>query len=533
MKKHCSAIALAVGVLLAAVFTLGCRPPEELGEEFYDDGEFYEIEYYMPVMLEGVALYPKDMDLVVAEVNKIIEPVLNARLKVYPISYYLYNEQMPLKIGSNEKFDLMYTSPSINHYFTNIDREAFLPLDWMIDEYAPESKKQVPDWMWEQARVDGKIYGMINMQIMPRFDCAIVNDVAVFDEFLAEDPAYSDYDHTDIYQCIEENNLHPYDLLEEYVRWLKLHNKGLGGKMGAIEVFNNLQTRYHWDDLGTGMYVPGVVAAEDDAADGLTVFNQFETEEFVNDIKRAASYYDEGLIPQSIKNDSTNGVHMPIYDVVPMATWKPNDIRTNDQGRVAMPVRLGNGYYYTSYILGSMTAISSTSKNPARVMKFLEMLRTDVRLLNLLVFGIEGKHFTIEDPVNRPLAVTEIKNQSGYNNSYMTWAYGTEFLDGFYYLDKYADDVYQQNAKINEEGIRSAVLGFNFDIDAEGHSVSTYVANCNSVATTYLAEFQTGKFGLDKVEEKYQEFLTKLKAAGADKVVAEKQRQLNLWLASR
>ena len=55
------------------------------------------------------------------------------------------------------------------------------------------------------------------------------------------------------------------------------------------------------------------------------------------------------------------------------------------------------------------------------------------------------------------------------------------------------------------------------------------MAACKSVCSTYLTEFSTGQHG-DKVMEIYETFIGKLKAAGMDEIVAEKQRQLDAWL---
>jgi len=48
----------------------------------------------------------------------------------------------------------------------------------------------------------------------------------------------------------------------------------------------------------------------------------------------------------------------------------------------------------TDSISGSQMAISANSKNPARAMKFLNLLNSDPYLHNLICFGIEGDHYT-------------------------------------------------------------------------------------------------------------------------------------------
>lgn len=510
-------------VLCFGFFACGNNNQGNAGK-YEDNDEDYEITWFLPITTDGIALSQPDMDEIQDEINEIIYPKIKARLNIVQILWYTYNDQIVPRVSSGEKFDLCFTSPTVNYYWTNIRRQAFLPLNQLVEDYAPHIKASVPAYMLDQATyTDGKYYGIVNQQIIPRTDAALIRDYELFDRFLELN--YEGYDHNNIYEYIVDQDLPAYDILEEYVRWLKLNNKGLGGLMGAYDVMESLQTRYHYEDLGTGIAVPGVIDCDDDPSDGLRVFNQFETEEFKNDIQRMAGYYKEGLAPEKIKIGD-KGTSMDAYDVASLITWKPNDVRINTDGKQGGAVRLGNPYYYISYVLGSMTAISSTSANPARVMKFLDLLWSDADLMNLLCFGIEGEHYDYTDKGNS-LQIKQ-KANSGYDNSVMTWAYASEFTEGLCYIDRYTENPYKQSQKINEDAKINAALGFNFD----DTKVSVYIAQCRAEAATYLSEFSTGVHG-DKVMEKYEEFMKKLNEAGMNKIIEEKQRQLDEWLKNK
>lgn len=523
MKRFLVAL-LSVAMCLSVLLTGAACGSRKLQEVWEDNDEDYTITWFLPITTDGISLTFPDMDEVEDAINDIIYPKIKAKLNIVQVLWFSYNEQMTTRINSNEKFDLCFTSPNINYYWTNIRRQVFLPLNSLLETYAPHVMEQVPEFAWTQATAsDGKIYGVVNQQITPRTDAALIRDYDLFDRFL-ELNGYGDYDHTNIYEYILAQDLHPYDILEEYVLWLKNNNKGLGGKMGALDVSDSLQTRYHWDDLGTGMQVPGVVDCEDTSAGGITVFNQFTTDEFKNDIQRKAAQYTSGLTPNTI-NSGDYGTSMENYDVASLTTWKPNDIRTNTSGTTGGALRLGNPYYYISYVLGTMTAISSTSQNPARVMKFIDLMWTDPDILNLLCFGIEGEHYEYTDKGNS-YQISQIPN-SGYDNSSMTWAYSSEFIEGVNYLDKYDVNPYEQSKRINDTAYKSDVLGFTFDET----KVATYISQCKATASTYLREFSTGIHG-DNVMTKYNEFISKMEQAGMSKIIEEKQRQLNEWLAS-
>ena len=525
MRKKLFNLIAAVLVATFCMNLFSCKKPGSGNTDgkYEDNDGDYEITWFLPISTDGIALSHPDMEEIQDEINDIIYPKIKARLNIVQVLWYNYNDQITTKVTSGEKFDLCFTSPTVNYYWMNIKRQAFLPLNNLVEDYAPNIKNSVPEYMFEQAKyTDGYYYGVVNQQIIPRTDAALIADYDLFDRFL--ESSYPGYDHNNLYEYIVEQDMPAYDILEEYVRWLKLNKKGYGGVMGSYDVQDSLQTRYHYEDLGTGISVPGVIDCDASSSDGLKVFNQFETEEFKNDIQRMASYYTEGLAPERIKVGD-KGTDMSVYDVASLTTWKPNDIRINMNKGKGGALRLGNPYYYISYILGSMTAISSTSENPARVMKFLDLMWSDPEILNLLCFGIEGEHYEYTDKGNS-CQIKQIPN-SGYDNATMTWAYASEFIDGLCYIDRYEQNPYEQSKIINEQAKKNAAIGFNFD----DSRVSVYIAQCRSVSSTYLSEFSIGVHG-NKVMEKYQEFIRKLKDAGMDEIIKEKQRQLNAYLAS-
>ena len=70
----------------------------------------------------------------------------------------------------------------------------------------------------------------------------------------------------------------------------------------------------------------------------------------------------------------------------------------------------------------------------------------------------------------------------------------------------------------------SPLIGFQFDPTP----VRQKIADCSSVASEYMLALQQGQYK-DK-DAALKEFRDKLKKAGCDEVIAEKQRQLNEFL---
>ena len=106
------------------------------------------------------------MDQVLEEVNKLLAERYGLELQLEIYDYGSYDEKMNMLISSGEEFDVCFTTQSwLNKYQPNVSRGAFLALDDLIDEHAPDLKEVLPEFLFEQARVDGSIYAIPNYQI--------------------------------------------------------------------------------------------------------------------------------------------------------------------------------------------------------------------------------------------------------------------------------------------------------------------------------------------------------------------------------
>ena len=76
----------------------------------------------------------------------------------------------------------------------------------------------------------------------------------------------------------------------------------------------------------------------------------------------------------------------------------------------------------------------------------------------------------------------------------------------------------------NDLAVRSTAFGFQYDDTA----VKSEVIACSAVIKKYKDGFLHGIYDLDTV---LPEFIQKLKEAGIDRIIDEKQRQLDSWLA--
>ena len=496
MKTKVLAILLVLGMLFGIA---GCN--KEFGEletVYEDDGEPYEIVYYL---IYNAANPPQDVSEVQNALNKVLKEKINATVQIHAYTLAEYTSRVSGAIAAGVKFDVCFTSPEINPYITNVQREAFIPLDDLLPTYAPQTWAAFPEEMWDQARVNGHIYGSINEQILPRTFGLNFESEDHLELFL--NTFYPGTTPATVIDALEDKSKTAYEFVTEYLTWMRDNDYGAGGRIANLDTESTLQNLYGFDNLGTGCTTPGVVQIDDET---YTVINQFESDEYIEMIDQVYQWQEDGFI------QSTGSA----YDITADSTWKPGYLPDN-------LVKLSQSHYFTSYIIGSMNAISTTSENPARAMKFIELMRTDEDVHNILQFGVEDIHY-IKDPANDQ-RIAQFIESSGYDNRQFGWGLGTEFIS--YLQPDQPDDLWEQTKKINEETPLTGLIGFTFDAT----SVRQVIADCRAVANEFMQALQSAQF--DDKDEALAEFQSRLDAAGADEVIAEKQRQLNAWLESK
>ena len=168
---------------------------------------------------------------------------------------------------------------------------------------------------------------------------------------------------------------------------------------------------------------------------------------------------------------------------------------------------------------GSMLAVSRTSKNPERVLRFLELLNTDATLSNLINYGIEGKHYTkIDDNT------ITIPDDTSYTLQGYQWMQGNVFLN--YLTEGESPDKVEALKAFNAEAKKPIDYGFKFDNTA----VEAEIAACQTVKSEYRKQVIMGSMDPEPI---MKEYAAKLKAAGIDKIIEEAQKQYDEFLANK
>ena len=444
----------------------------------------------------------KDVDAVSEALSEIAKKKINATIKLKPIDWGSFDDKMRLAFAAGEECDIVFTAPWINNFIQNVANGNIIPLDDLLPKYAPGLWKSIPESSWNAARVNGKIYGVLNQQIW----------VKPFGFFVRRDLA-------DKYK-LDVNSITKYEELEPFLKAVK---EGEPDVTPLTSTYNWMFETAGFDPI-VSQQTPVAIRFDDKE---LKVFNAAATPEFKASVELARRWYLAGYAPKDrIEQADLDALWRAGKFAMQLAgVVKPGgDIEYRQRfGQDVYAKSVTQPFLTTAAASATMNAICRTSKNPERAMMVLELLNTDVEFYNLISKGIEGRHWEWMDKEKK--LIKPGPNSADYNPN-TDWEFGNQF--NAYYIDpeQAEQNVWEATRKLNNESPPSVALGFNFNPDP----VKTELANVTAVVKE-LQEPLTA--GMVDPATALPEYLKRLDEAGLQTIIAEAQKQLNEWAKTK
>ena len=114
------------------------------------------------VVLQWYARQGTDNDWAMVEEaynEKFLEDI-NATVEWHNFSNADYDQKATAAMSAQQPMDVVFTSAAQLRFLTWQKAGAFMPLNDLLDTYAPETKAAIPQYVWDGATVAGQIYGM-------------------------------------------------------------------------------------------------------------------------------------------------------------------------------------------------------------------------------------------------------------------------------------------------------------------------------------------------------------------------------------
>ena len=497
MKKT-RLVSAALAVAMAAAVFSGCGAKKDTAWEdpkaLPKDG--YEINWYFYGEPQS------DTTAVEQKINEYLKDKINATVKLNRLTSSQYSQKMNAMIAAGEYYDICFTANWMLSYATTAANGAWLPLDDYLDDYMPKTKEIIGDDILNNTRVNGKIYGIPAMKEM-----ATAKGIA-YRKDIAE--KYN----------IDMTKVKNLDDLKEILKFVQSKEPDMqypidwpsnDRKPTILERFEPIAASVGFE----------CIDPENNVYSEKIIHSAF-SENMEKAYYKAREFYTDGLIKKDVLTAKDFDQRLKSGKVFAyIEHLKPGKVEevSRDFSFKLGAVQLTNPVMDRNAGTGSMMSVSAKSKNPARAMKFLELMNSDKYLNNLVVFGIEGKHYNKLDD-----NTVKVIPNSGYTLSESQWMMGNVFLN--YLTEGENPDKIQLLKEFNKEATNPCFYGFVFD----STPVQQQIAAVKTVEEQYAALVSCGA---TDVEPTLTEFREKLKKAGVQDIIDEVQKQYDAFKAKK
>ena len=193
-------------------------------------------------------------------------------------------------------------------------------------------------------------------------------------------------------------------------------------------------------------------------------------------------------------------------------------------GGNVVAVNLGERLITSSNIQTYLWHITSFCKQKELAMDVLAAFYTEPKLNDLLGNGVEGRNYVVRE--DGTLEFPEGKDMTNCGWTGLGASYSLPNCNGCPVWFYQPADYWKLLWDLNEVSVPSKALGFTFDPSP----VADQVTACANVIAQYYLPLINGEVDIDSVLPVFQQAL---RDAGIDNIIAEKQAQLDAWLASK
>lgn len=479
--KFKRALSLIVATVICGVFITSCS--SNSNTESSPSGEkITKLKWYT------IGQSPNDLDKVLAEANKYLGEKIGVNLDMTFIDYGDYTQKLSVIITAGENYDLAFTCSWAGDYLGNSRKGAFLDITPYLDTIGKDMKQIIDQRFWDGAEVDGKIFAVPNQKEI---------STAPMWAFTKE--------------YVDKYNV-PYQeikTLQDLEPWLKIIKENEPNVV-PFYITKQFSAPKSFDELVEP------IGIKLDGSNELKIENVFETDEMRQNLDTLRKYYKLGYInadsataqdDKTVKRFVTKGDGQPYADVI----WS-KDLKYD-----VVATQMMDAYVTNASTTGSMIGISKNTKNPEKSVEFLNLLNTDPYIRNLLNYGIEGTHY--EKVEDNKIRILDDKN---YVVGYYTL--GNMFLT--YPLQQEPTTKWDEFVDFNNSAKNSPALGFKFNTSPVRNELSAIF----NVLEEYKQVIYSGSVDIDEYLTKFN---AKLKEQGIEKVIADVQKQIDEWSATK
>lgn len=439
-------------------------------------------------------------------INAITREKIGVEVELMPVSIWEYSSAVSRGLQGQDQIDVFQTLGDFN---VAASTGMALDITDMIDTCAAETKEIVgQDWL-NACTFKGKIYGIPTMKPIA------LTPMVVYRKDIAEELG------------LDFSNVNtPADLTDILLKVKEAYPDMT--PVAAVNAGNiGLQlTVPDTDYLSDDYYTPKGVIMNDE----LTVIDFYATDEFKALCELARTWYKSGLVMKDAATTSSTAAELiatgNYFCYIASYSYPEEDTAASistQAGNLPLGAKIiGSAFLDTTAINALTWCVSSTSKVPEAALKFLNLTFSDKEIINLLIYGIEGRDYVKLDDgtVNYPEG--QDPGTVPYTAQLSCGTLGNFFL--MYPMVGTDPASLDWELEQNKTAKTSAAMGFTFD----NSSVKSQYTAVSNVISEFLPGLVCGSVD---PEDDIPEFLEALNDAGLGDIIAAKQAQLDAWAA--
>lgn len=455
------------------------------------------------------AFPPTDEEAIETELNKIMSEKAHAKIDLVGIEFGNWSTQLNLILtgGGDNSVDLFnsfwYTSVA-----NLVANGQVMELDDLIKNEGKDITSLFSDGLESYLKcgqVNGKQYGIPSMY-----------------SYCTENLYYARKENVEK-AGVDWSKVNSIDAMSEAILQLKKANPDKAFIPGSTEPY--------WipksiDYLGDTNFL-GVLV---DPTNSTKIENYYESDYFLSFLGHVKEWKENNVFsPDPLSNNSPtlNNLLMGVTNGTTGYAWdaEVGMVATEAQNNLELEgTKVTDALSTTSDATTYMWHISTFCKNPEAAMRVLSVLYTDAEASQLIANGIEGLDYEIN--ADGQMVYPEGKSgmaDLGWQAGSLAYWPNVMLCKTWYYEPK---DIYSKMLEKNKSCNKSLALGFTFD----SSKVIDQISACANVIAQYYTPLMYGEVDIDST---LPDFQNALKRAGIDEIIAEKQKQLDAWLASK
>ena len=455
---------------------------------------------------------PNDWDRVLELANEYLEPY-NTSLNVTIMSWSDYQTMYSLVLAGGEQVDMIFTAPWC-YMYTEAAKGSFYELtDDFIASYMPLTSKYQAEESWDETTIAGKTIAVPSNVASPmgkivaiRQDLADkygISELTSWDDYMnfCQTIAEKETPESGIYAMpASGNNSELWDVYRQQYDTFAAVSSGnvvmyyqYDGGIPAKEDTKLVCELDYFRDFCYDMKTLADARAWSRSA----LTNTVTDDDAFGNLQGASIAWNTSIFTYMEQAEKTEGVECMAYDITKDHLVGAEAYSNNDM------------------------AITAGSQNPERTAMVLDLMKFDTYLNRLLILGIEGEHYSINDQNE----YTELENSTNFAASSVSvsWAIKNGDLQeaGVPEREQAITDAWKERVVMNP------TITFVFD----DTNVSSYMSAVDSVLADYIPMLQLGL--VDDVDATIDECVQKCYDAGLQNIYDEFYTQYDAWAATR